>query len=1129
MTITVLYIDDEKSLLDVGRIFLERAGEIRVRTTFDPFKVLSILAQEQFDAIISDYEMPGLNGIDLLIAVRKEYPLLPFILFTGRGREEVVILAINHGADFYLQKGGDAKSQFAELEHKVKQAVSKRQAEQSLIVRNQELFEASSRYKAFIAASDTGAWEYDADSGYLWCSPEYLSLLGYEQEEVPEKQTLKEAWLDLLHPDDREDAYQHFLSYLTSPDGMYEQYFRMKHRDGHWVWIWSRGKTLPDADGRPTLVTVGTNIDVTERRVALFALQRDESRLQALLTLYHMIDEPLDSIASYAMEEAVHLTGSTIGYVAFLNEDESVLTMHAWSKTAMQECLISDKPVSYPVDSTGLWGECIRQRRPVITNDYAALDPHKKGISNGHVPLRRILNVPVFEGEKIVVVAGVGNKEDAYDSTDIRQLELLMSGMWTIIGRKRAEEEVQRNNEELQAAYEEISATEEELRANLDEIIRQERELSESLRDLADIINFLPDATFAIDTKGTVILWNRAMEEMTKIPADQMIGKNNYEYALPFYHKRRPILIDLILSRDPSGAERYPEIRKRDDSLISEILIPHFNDGRGAYLWFTACPLYDAQGHLKGAIESIRDITERKKAEDALKQDEFYLETLVHLYQMSSVSLQELLTYAIEKGVEITGSTIGYLAFVSEDETVLTMYAWSAASMKECTIQRKPQIYPLSSTGLWGEAVRQRRPVITNDYMAPNPLKKGYPEGHVPVLRHMNIPVFDNSRIVMVAGVGNKVSLYDDRDVHKLTLLMSGAWNVIKKNRAEEALQESEQKYRNIVEDQTEFICRFLPDGTHIFVNDAYCRYFGKKKEEIIGHRFRPTLHPLDRDRVKRELSSLTPDNPHIFIEERIIMPDGSICWQRWSDRAIFDEDGVLKEYQSVGRDITEQKLTEEKLAQANQKLNLLSRITRHDINNQLTALAGYAEMLLDTELDSRSRNFCEKILTAAGRISFMIRFTKDYEEMGIHTPAWQDIVGIVADAKRDAPLGNVRVIDDFPAGIEIYADPLITRVFYNLMDNAVQYGETITTIRFFTETKNDTLVLVCEDDGRGIVAENKERIFEKGFGKNTGLGLFLSREILGITGITLSETGEYGRGARFLMVIPATGWRTVK
>ena len=132
----LLYVDDEPELLELGRVFLERGGDFVVFTASSAAEGLDLLARQSFDAIISDYQMPVMDGIELLKEVRKAYNGIPFILFTGRGREEVVIEAINNGADFYLQKGGDTKAQFAELRHKILISLDRRRAVEAL--RNSE-------------------------------------------------------------------------------------------------------------------------------------------------------------------------------------------------------------------------------------------------------------------------------------------------------------------------------------------------------------------------------------------------------------------------------------------------------------------------------------------------------------------------------------------------------------------------------------------------------------------------------------------------------------------------------------------------------------------------------------------------------------------------------------------------------------------------------------------------------------------------------------------------------------------------------------------------------------------------------------------------------------------------------
>lgn len=176
----------------------------------------------------------------------------------------------------------------------------------------------------------------------------------------------------------------------------------------------------------------------------------NSQRVQAVQQLSQMAGATLQEIVDFAMDEAVALTNSKIGYLAFLNEDESVLAMHSWSKSAMAECATTEKPIVGPIMSTALWGEAVRQRRPVIANDYAAANPRKKAHPQGHVVLKRHMSAPVFEGSRIVMVTGVGNKAEDYDEDDVQQLTLLMEGMWRLLEHRRAEDEIRKLNTELE-------------------------------------------------------------------------------------------------------------------------------------------------------------------------------------------------------------------------------------------------------------------------------------------------------------------------------------------------------------------------------------------------------------------------------------------------------------------------------------------------------------------------------------------------------------------------------------------------------------------------------------------------------------------------------------------------------
>ncbi|MDD5420495.1 MAG: ATP-binding protein, partial [Methanomicrobiaceae archaeon] len=209
-------------------------------------------------------------------------------------------------------------------------------------------------------------------------------------------------------------------------------------------------------------------------------------------------------------------------------------------------------------------------------------------------------------------------------------------------------------------------------------------------------------------------------------------------------------------------------------------------------------------------------------------------------------------------------------------------------------------------------------------------------------------------------------------------------------------------------------------------------------------------------------------------------------------------------------------------LAVANRKLSLMSSISRHDILNQLTILQANLLFAEECGSDAKCAGHYEAMKNAARTIQSLIRYTKDYQSIGIGSPEWRSL----SDAIRSIAPHSLPIINETD-GLMLYADPLLDRVFSNLMDNTVRHGKTATAVRIrYRHLENGDLLLIWEDDGIGIPAEEKERIFARGVGKNTGLGLFLIREILGITGIAIAETGEPGRGARFEMRVPAGMYR---
>jgi len=228
-------------------------------------------------------------------------------------------------------------------------------------------------------------------------------------------------------------------------------------------------------------------------------------------------------------------------------------------------------------------------------------------------------------------------------------------------------------------------------------------------------------------------------------------------------------------------------------------------------------------------------------------------------------------------------------------------------------------------------------------------------------------------------------------------------------------------------------------------------------------------------------------------------------------------------------QDITESRKSADALRQTNDKLQILSSITRHDIRNQLTALNAYIQLSEDAiDNPTELRIFFAKEQRITETIASQISFTRDYENMGVKSPVWQDVGVLVRNAGAALPMRNVG-LEIRCSGLEVFADPLLEKVFYNLIDNALRYGgDSMTAIRVIADKSGEDLDLIVEDDGTGISVEDKKHIFTKGFGKHTGLGLFLSREILSITGLSITEEGMPGTGARFVIRVPVGKFRGI-
>ena len=354
-----------------------------------------------------------------------------------------------------------------------------------------------------------------------------------------------------------------------------------------------------------------------EHKRAEEALHLEQSRLEALLRLGQMAAASMQEITDFALEEAVRLTESKIGYLAFMNEDETVLTMHSWSKTAMEQCAIIDKPIVYPVETTGLWGEAVRQRKPIITNDYSAPNPLKKAYPKGHVEVIRHMNIPVFDGERIVAVAGVGNKKLPYDESDVQELTLLMQGMWRLIQRKRAEQELREAHNELEKRVEErtaeLASANQELKREIGERKRAEKVIKDSQALYSSLVENLPVHVLRKDTDGRFTFANQSFCDLLGKPLEEITGKTDFDFYPEELAKKY----------------RQDDQRVLETGELFEAVEENKKNDEVRYVQVMKSAICDAGGKIVGVQVIFWDVTERKKAEKDLAYERFLLATLM--------------------------------------------------------------------------------------------------------------------------------------------------------------------------------------------------------------------------------------------------------------------------------------------------------------------------------------------------------------------------------------------------------------------------------------------------------------------------------------------------------------------
>jgi two-component system cell cycle sensor histidine kinase/response regulator CckA len=634
---------------------------------------------------------------------------------------------------------------------------------------------------------------------------------------------------------------------------------------------------------------------------------------------------------------------------------------------------------------------------------------------------------------------------------------------------------------------------------------RAEDAFRDAHRRLDEIIEFLPDAMFVIDADKKVIAWNRAIEQMTGVPKAEMIGKGDYEYALPFYGERRPILIDLALLPDVEFEKGKYDISQRTaDTIYGEVYVPKTYGGKGAYLYAAASRLRDAAGNIVGAIESIRDITERKKTEEALREGEEKYRAIIENMQEGyhEVDIKGNFTFLNESMCKM----LGY-----EREELLGMNNRQYAD--EENTRKVYQVY--------NRVYRTGEPVKNFEWQ---------------IIRK------DGDR----RDIEVSISLIRDAEGHP-TGFRGIVRDITERKRAEEKLRESEEQYRLLVENANDAIF-IAQDGVIKFPNSKTVETLGYTAEELARIPLTQHIHTEDRDIVvARHRKRLQGESLPPVYSFRVLNRSGKEFW--------FEINAVQINWEgrpatlNFMRDVTEQKRLEAQLIQA-QKMEAVGTLAgglAHDFNNLLTGILGNAS-LAKTGMDPSDQNYgriqnIETIVeSAAGLTRQLLAFSRG-GRVEVRASNINEVIEktatIFSRTRKEVALHQNLDKDLWPAEVD---RGQMEQVFMNLFVNAWQampgggnlYLDTVNTVLTETDLKHPYMKpgryvkVSVTDTGTGMDAKTRARIFEpffttKEMGRGTGLGLAMVYGIIKGHNGYINVYSEPGHGTTFSIYLPAS------